>query len=66
MDMNKKIAAWVLAFASMGMGASIGAQESVKVEQSVTLTVDQAVDYALKNSRTLKSADIDLEMKERA
>ena len=64
MDMNKKIAAWVLAFASLG--TSIGAQESVKVEQSVTLTVDQAVDYALKNSRTLKSADIDLEMKERA
>ena len=66
MNLNKKMAAWVLAFASMGMGASIGAQESVKVEQSVTLTVDQAVSYALKNSRTLKSADIDLEMKERA
>ncbi len=66
MNLNKKIAAWVLAFASMGMGASIGAQESVKVEQSVTLTVDQAVSYALENSRTLKSADIDLEMKERA
>ena len=64
MNLNKKMAAWVLAFASMG--ASISAQESVKVEQSVTLTVDQAVDYALKNSRTLKSADIDLEMKERA
>lgn len=64
MNLNKKMAAWVLAFASLG--ASIGAQESVKVEQSVTLTVDQAVSYALENSRTLKSADIDLEMKERA
>ena len=64
MNLNKKMAAWVLAF--VGMGASIGAQESVKVEQSVTLTVDQAVSYALENSRTLKSADIDLEMKERA
>ncbi|MCH5290072.1 MAG: TolC family protein, partial [Treponema sp.] len=32
----------------------------------VTLTVQQAVDYALENSRTLKSAQIDLEMKDRA
>ena len=32
----------------------------------VTLTVDQAVDYAMEHSRTLKSAEIDLEIKERA
>ncbi|WP_296019069.1 TolC family protein [uncultured Treponema sp.] len=35
-------------------------------EKTVTLTIDQAVEYALKNSRTLKSNDIDLEMKKRA
>lgn len=34
--------------------------------QPVILTVEQAVDYANQNSRTLKSAQIDLEMKKRA
>src|SRR5574344_936210 len=34
--------------------------------QPVVLTVEQAVDCANKNSRTLKSAQIDLEMKRRA
>ena len=34
--------------------------------KSVTLTVDQAVDYANQNSKTLKSSAIDLEMKKRA
>jgi len=34
--------------------------------QPVILTIDQAVDYANKNSRTLKSAQIDLEIKQRA
>ncbi len=34
--------------------------------RSMSFTVEQAVDYALKNSRTLKSADIDLEIKKRA
>ena len=63
MGMNKKIAVALLTFAAVAVAQ---AQESVKVEQSVTLTVDQAVSYALENSRTLKSADIDLEMKERA
>lgn len=33
---------------------------------SITLTVDQAVDYANQNSKTLKSSAIDLEMKKRA
>lgn len=32
----------------------------------VKLSIDEAVDYALKHSRTLKSSDIDLEIKERA
>lgn len=39
---------------------------SVFSQESVTFTVDKAVEYALKNSRTLKSADIDLEIKKRA
>lgn len=33
---------------------------------SITLTVDQAVEYANQNSKTLKSSAIDLEMKKRA
>ncbi len=35
-------------------------------DKTVSFTVSQAVDYALKNSRSLKSADIDLAIKERA
>lgn len=35
-------------------------------DNSVTLTVDEAVDYALQNSKTLKSAAVDLEMARRA
>ena len=42
------------------------AQEQKEKTETVTLTIDQAVEYALKNSRTLKSNDIDLEMKKRA
>ncbi len=34
--------------------------------ETVSLTVDEAVDYALQNSKTLQSAQIDLEMKTRA
>ncbi|MDY4902848.1 MAG: TolC family protein [Treponema sp.] len=34
--------------------------------ETIVLTLDDAVEYVLKNSRTLKSADIDLEMKKRA
>ena len=35
-------------------------------QELVTFTVEKAVEYAMKNSRTLKSADIDLEIKKRA
>ena len=42
------------------------AQKQKEKTETVTLTIDQAVEYALKNSRTLKSNDIDLEMKKRA
>ena len=34
--------------------------------ETVTLTIDEAVDYARAHSRTLKSADIDLEIAKRA
>lgn len=43
----------------------LSAQANVS-EQSVTLTLDKAVEYAMEHSRTLKSSDIDLEMKKRA
>ncbi|MBO4547129.1 MAG: TolC family protein [Treponema sp.] len=43
--------------------ALLFAQEQEKV---MTLTVDQAVELAKENSRSLKSAEIDLEMKRRA
>lgn len=41
-------------------------EQSAGNEKTVTLSIDEAVDYALKNSRTLKSNDIDLEIKKRA
>lgn len=41
-------------------------EQSAQKEETVTLSIDEAVDYALKNSRTLKSNDIDLEIKKRA
>lgn len=40
--------------------------EAQEQKEVVALTVDQAVEYAKENSRSLKSAQIDLEMKERA
>lgn len=45
--------------------AQAAVSESDKSE-AVKLSIDEAVDYALKNSRTLKSNDIDLEIKKRA
>lgn len=42
------------------------AQQDGGQEEVVTLTVEQAVDYALQNSRDLKSNDIDLAIKERS
>ena len=46
--------------------SALFAQEQKKESETVILTIDEAVDYALKNSRTLKSNDIDLEIKKRA
>lgn len=39
---------------------------AVSFSESVELSIDDAVDCALKNSKSLKSSDIDLEMKKRA
>ena len=63
----KKIFALIL----IGFTAAAFAQEAKPAESEaksevVTLSIDEAVEYALKNSRTLKSNDIDLELKERA
>lgn len=42
------------------------AQKDGGQEEVITLTVEQAVEYALQNSRDLKSNDIDLAIKERS
>ena len=51
-------------------GAFVFAQEPQQQNEpdkkTVKLTIYEAVDYALENSHTLKTADIDLEIKERA
>ncbi len=62
--MKKDLAAACI-FAALGLFAA-GAQESTASEKTVTLSIDQAVDYALEHSRTLKSNDIDLDIKARA
>ncbi len=58
----------LLALFSLTLLISAGfAQETkTKEENAVSLSIDEAVEYALKNSRTLKSSDIDLEIKKRA
>ena len=55
--------------ASVEAQVTAGAETQADAEQSpevMVLTVEQAVDYALENSRTLKSNDIDLDIKARA
>ncbi|MBQ7158546.1 MAG: TolC family protein [Treponema sp.] len=39
---------------------------SAEKDEKITLNVQQAVEYALQNSRSLKTSQLDLEMKERA
>ncbi|MBR0495670.1 MAG: TolC family protein [Treponema sp.] len=60
----KKFASLIL----IGFSFSAFAQnkENSKNSEVVKLSIEEAVDYALKNSRTLKSNDIDLEIKKRA
>ena len=59
----KKVFIALLAIFMISIFAA-GAQQDD--EQVVTLTVEQAVDYAMENSRDLKSNDIDLAIKERS
>lgn len=60
--MIKKLVLQLLAFSLLE--TMIFAEE--EKSNVVNLTVDQAVEFALKNSNSIKSADIDLAMKERA
>lgn len=60
--MIKKLVLQVLAFSLLE--TMIFAEE--EKSNVVNLTVDQAVEFALKNSNSMKAADIDLAMKERA
>lgn len=66
----KKIASLILiGFAAAALFAqNAGSESEGKKENAevVKLTLDDAVKYALENSRTLKSNDIDLEIKARA
>ncbi|MDE5798633.1 MAG: TolC family protein, partial [Treponemataceae bacterium] len=55
-----------LAAGLLGLGLAAFAQGQTTEPEKVTLTVDQAVEYALQNSRDLKSNDIDLAIKERS
>lgn len=61
----RKIFIASLAIAVISVFAA-SAQQDGEQEKVVVLTVEQAVDYAMENSRDLKSNDIDLAIKERA
>lgn len=61
----RKIGIALLAIAMISVFAASAQQEDGQ-ETVVTLTVEQAVDYAMQNSRDLKSNDIDLAIKERS
>ena len=60
---NKLILTFLIVF-QMGLG--LQAQEQTKTDEKIILTVDSAVDYAVKNSKSLKSAAIDLAIKKNA
>ncbi len=61
--MRKQKKLFFVAVLLIGIVGTLLGQNST---DTVTLTVVDAVDYALQNSKTLKSAQIDLEMKTRA
>ncbi len=46
--------------------SNIFAEKNTKTQEPLTLTVEDAVSYAITNSKSLKSAEIDLEIKKRA
>ncbi|HAH63378.1 MAG TPA: TolC family protein [Treponema sp.] len=60
------VAAGVLLCMAVSVYSEEKTQSQMPEPQVTTLTVEQAVEYADSNSRTLKSAQIDLEMKRRA
>lgn len=69
--MNNKSKKMIALFGAVLMTAGTFAQQGAEAGQSdagktMVLTVEQAVEYAEKNNRTLKSNVLDLEMKERA
>lgn len=53
-------------FAQNNPKSEVNTENEAKADDVVKLSIDEAVEYALKHSRTLKSNDIDLELKERA
>lgn len=62
----KRSAALLLILMAASAGFLFSQDTTSSAGNSITLTVEQAVDYANKNSKTLKSSAIDLEMKRRA
>lgn len=62
----KRSAALLLILVAASAGFLFSQDTTSSAGNSITLTVEQAVDYANKNSKTLKSSAIDLEMKRRA
>ncbi|MBQ5499194.1 MAG: TolC family protein [Treponema sp.] len=67
---NKMTKSFAPAVLALGLAAQLVLSPNAFAEdggqKTVTLTVEKAVDYAKKNSRALKSADIDLDIKRRA
>ena len=57
---------WISVFCILCLSVSNCFTQEKLEKEKVILTIDDAVRYALNNSRTIKSADIDLEMAERA
>lgn len=61
--MKKIIIVSILFLSAVG---NIFAEKNTKTQEPLTLTVEDAVSYAITNSKSLKSSEIDLEIKKRA
>ena len=64
--MKKIMGLILIACATVSFTFSQESKSAVKDGDVIKLSIEDAVDYALQNSRTLKSNDIDLEIKKRA
>lgn len=65
--MIRKVCAAILFSAALGNLATAQVQSDSTTDlETVSINLEQAVEYAMANNRTLKSNDIDLEMKARA